>query len=381
MSSPRFYAALALALATTTTGCFFTGPGDSGAGAGGGGTSTDQDVAQYDALKAQLEKNRKQFLTPGATGLNAFGTRLYWLDTSNGAPTLQSYDTTSGDTINYTFVVGDYMVWNYRQSESMIVHADSSLGNVVFHAYAVDSPNKSLGDLTTDPPSPGINWWAYAPDGDTLYYVLTEGMTTLMKWTPGDASPTMLFNLEDLGVKVGEFQDFGVSSGIMVFIESGRVWSLDIAAKTVVPLGNMTESQGASIMSDGVLMSTATGPFFYSYQTKMLRDIASDIAHSGYQLNSTYASAHLFDNGDVTSQNLGFTNYQHIVGYLGDSGLFTFDMDKGTVAPLLLNARDNSTVYTSPVFLDDGSVFVQGLQSSDGAIGFDGPVYELTTKL
>jgi hypothetical protein len=113
----------------------------------------------------------------------------------------------------------------------------------------------------------------------------------------------------------------------------------------------------------------------------MLTDLAAGIAASGYQLNATFSMAHLFNNGAVTTGNPGFTSYQHILGYLANSGLFTYDMDQHTVTPLLLNARDDSVVYTSPVFLDDGSVFVVGLQSTSGDIGADGPVYRLTTKL
>ncbi len=407
MRSSRLLAALAMALATTGIGCFFlgnqsgptgssaTGSGTSGNGGGstgngggatgnggsGGGTSTDKDVAQYNALKAQLDKNRKEFLTPGASGLNGFGTHLYWLDFSNGDPTLQSYGTTSSKTTNYTFSIGDTCSYNYQTSNDIIVTAENTGLGVVFHTFALDSPDTSLGDLTTNPPSNGVEWWAYSPDGGDLYYVLTEGKTTLMKWTPGQATPTMLFNLEDLGVKVGEFEDFTVASGVMVFIESGRVWSLDLTTKVPVPLGNMNESSGADVMSDGVLISTATGPFYYSNTTKMLRDISAAIAKSGYELNATFSQAHLFDNGIVTSDDLGFTSYQDLIGYIGNSGLFTFDLNKGTVAPLLLDALDNSTVYAYPVFLDDGTVFVQGLQSNDGSIGFEGPVYRLVDKL
>jgi len=381
MSSPRLLAALAFAFATATTGCFFVGNNNGATGSGGGATSSDQDVAQYNALQAKLEKNRKEFLTPGASGLNGFGTHLYWLDFTNGNPTLQSYDSATSKTVNYTFSIGDTCTYNYRTSNDIIVNAENTGSNVVFHTFAIDQPGKSLGDLSTDPPSDGVEWWAYSPDGGDLYYVLTEGKTTLMKWTPGNATPTMLFNLEDLGVKVGEFEDFIVASGVMVFIESGRVWSLDLTTKVPVPLGNMNESQGASVMTGGVLISTATGPVYYDNQTKKLRDISAAITASGYELNATFSDAAQFDNGAVTSDDLGFTSYQNIVGYIGNSGIFTLDLDKGTVAPLLLDALDNSIVYAYPVFLDDGTVFVQGLQSSDGAIGFEGPVYELDTKL
>ena len=395
MKSQSLPLAVSFAVAVSTAGCFFlggnnqqstgagaagstggsteTGPSSGGAGGSGGATNANADVAQYQALEAQLDKNRRMFLTPGASGLTGIGTHFYWLDFDTFDPHLHSFESTASLSTDYSFSIGTADTYNWRASDQIIVNAENTGANCVFHVFTIDEKNAHVADLLTDAPGNGVAWWSYSPDGGDLYYVTEEGDTGVWKWSPGGAAPAELFTLESLGVNVGEFEDFIVDSGIMVFIESGRVWSLNLSTQTPVFLGNTTEASGGITLSDGVLVETATGPFFYSYKTKMLRDIGQAIAKSGYKLNNTFASA-----GNYLSD---LTNYQHLVGYIGEQGLFTFDMDTNEVTPLLLSALDDSTVYANPVFLDDGSVFVQGLQSTDGAIGADGPVYELVDKL
>jgi hypothetical protein len=395
MKSQTLPLAFSLAIALSTAGCFFFGnnqqgtgtgtPGGTGASTGstGGSTATGTsaggaggaggDVAQYQALEAQLDKDRMMFLTPGASGLAGIGTHFFWLDFDTFDPHLHSFETTASLSTDYTFSIGTGDTYNWRASDQIIVSAEDTGDNCVFHVFTIDQKNAHVTDVLSDPPGDGLNWWAYSPDKGNVYFVTEEGDTGLWEWTPGSAAPTELFTLESLGVNVGEFEDFIVDSGVMVFIESGRVWSLDLSTQVPVYLGNMTEATGGATLTDGVLIQTDTDVLFYSYTTKTLRDIGQAIDKSGYKINNTFTSS-----GNYLSD---MTNYNHLVGYIGESGLFTFDMDKNKVTPLLLNALDNSTVYASPVFLTDGSVFVQGLMSTDGAIGADGPVYMLTTKL
>jgi hypothetical protein len=219
-------------------------------------------------------------------------------------------------------------------------------------------------------PGGGTKPWTFAPDGQDVYYVTTGTGTTLWKWTPGGSgAPARLFDLEDAGAQIGDFQDFGVDGDTMVFIESGRAWSLDIAAQKATRLGNQAEAQSVYPDHDGVLLATAAGPFFYGYADQRLRDVGAAIAASGFRINATFAGAHLYDQGLARDGSM--------VGYIGKSGVFTFDLGTGEVAPVLLDARDESTVYRHPVILSDGSLFVQGLQSSDGEVGTDGPIYRV----
>jgi hypothetical protein len=364
---------LSLVLAT---GCLATpggGPPPGGDDDGSGSDPSQNDSAQYDALQTRLEANRSMFLPAGPTDLTGYGTRLFWLDFDTFSPSIHSFNTATRTALDYTFGIGTGDDYNFRVSDTYVVTAEDTGDNIVLHAFAIDSAAATSIDVDLPPTGGDVKWWAYAPDGADVYYVTTLDKTAVWKWTPSSGANTMLFNLEDLGVQVGEFQDFGVANGIMVFIESGRIWSLDLTTRQPIPLDNATEATAANQATDGVLALTATGPFWFSYGSKTLRDVAGAIAAASYKLNDTYPTIQ-----DYESE---MTQYQHQVGYIGQDGLFSFDLDANTVTPLLLDARDNSVMYTQPVFLDDGTVFVIGLTSDDGATGADGPVYQLDTKL
>ncbi|MFT3769950.1 MAG: hypothetical protein QM820_31360 [Minicystis sp.] len=359
-----------LALAPALGGCVFFGGNNNNTSSGpSGGDTTEQDIAQYESLQAQLEQHRQVF-TKGASELAGIGTRLFWLEFPTFDPSVHSYDATTSQQVDYTFSIGDGDKYNYRASEKLIVTAEPKGDAVILHAYDIGKSNKLVDDLELPAPGNGVRWWAYAPDQSDVYYVTTNDGTTLWKWTPGKGQPKSLFNLEDTGAEIGEFWDFGVDGNTMIFIESGRIWSLDIAAQKSTWLGNKTEASSAYPDQDGVLFGTATGPFFYGYKNKTLIDVAHAIESSGFSLNTTFASAHLF-NEDLARR-------QSLIGYIGKEGFFTYDLNANKVTPILLNARDNSVVYRYPVILDDGSMFVQGLESTSGATGADGPVFRVT---
>ena len=365
--------ALAALLALGTPGCIFAN-GSGTSGETSGGTTTDADIKQYESLRTQLEAHRKPFLPVGASELQGVATRVFWEQFPTDSPDLYSYEPSSDTRTKYDFSIGVSDDANFRASEDLVVTAENTGDHIVYHTYAAGAANQSLGDLETDPTGDDVKWWAYAPDHGDLYYVVTGDDTALWKWTPkagGDA--TRLFSLEELGLEPGEFEDFGVDSGVMVFIEGGRIWSLDLATKKPVWLGNKTEASGAAWDQQGVLFSTADGPFFYDYSKGSLRDLAAEIQGSSYKLNTTYASAHLYSD-DLTRKGSLF-------GYKGSSGVFTYDLDGGAVTPILLDARDLSTYYRYPVILDEGSFFVVGLESNDGAIGADGQTYTLDYQL
>ncbi|MDI1444488.1 hypothetical protein [Polyangium sp. 6x1] len=162
-------------------------------------------------------------------------------------------------------------------------------------------------------------------------------------------------------MSVGEFWDFGVEGNTAILIESGRVWSLDIAARKATWLKNETQAMAAQWDSKGVFYLSATGPFFYANDTGKNRDIEAEIAASGYELNSTYNAIHEYSQGGARNGD--------DVAYIGRDGLFLFDLGTGKTRPALLNARDNSIVYRNPVLLENGKLFVQGLRRRRAGIG------------
>lgn len=356
-----------LALAPGLVGCVFLGGGGPGDTSTTGNTQ-EQDIAQYESTQSLLEQHREVF-KKNAMEPAGVENRLFWLQFPGFDPTLHSYDATTDQEVHYTFPIGSGDKYNYRASEKIVVTAETGGDKVIYHAYDIAKPEESLGELALPTPGAGVRWWAYAPDQGNMYYVTTEAAATLWKWTPGDAAAKMLFTLQETGAEIGELWDFGVDGNTMIFIESGRIWSLDIAAKKSVWLKNETESTSAYWDSDGVLFSTAKGPFFYSYGSGSLTDIPAAIESSGYQLNDTYKSVHLY--------NQDLARNKSAVGYIGNSGFFTYDMSTKSVKPILLNARDNSVTYRYPVILANGTMFVQGLESTSGAIGADGPLFRV----
>ncbi|HVY47540.1 MAG TPA: hypothetical protein VHB21_16740 [Minicystis sp.] len=361
------------ALTVPLTGCFFVQNGGTGGAGGSGGNTTQADVKQYDDLRAELDQHRSMFLKAGASDLTGIGSKLFWLEFPTYSPTLHAFDTTTNAVVNYGFSIGTADDYNFRASEDLVVRAEVTGGNIVYHAFAVGQANDELGSFALAPPSDEQKWWAYAPDHSDVYVVTTGAETKLLKWTVGQEAPTEVLTFEKIGIQVGEFWDFGVDQGKLVLIESGRIWSVDLATQKPTWLGNKTEADGAWWDAKGVLYESASGPFFFDYATQKTTDVGKAIERSDFEINKTFSTSHLYDGSSSPSlARLG----QH-VGYTAESGIFTYDLDAGEVRPMLLDARDDSMVYASPVFLDDGSVFVKGLVSSDGAIGADGPVYRV----
>jgi hypothetical protein len=306
----------------------------------------------------------------GMSGIAAYNDTLYWYQFQTANPTLHSYDADTKTTIDYGFSIGDSCTYNYRMSSSLVVTADL---NGDYFAYDVTKANSLIAELTVTPPSAEVQWWAYAPDGNNVYYVTTEGGNLLWLWTPPSTTPTQVLDLDQTGATIGEFDDFGVSGNTMVFLADGAVWKLDIAAKKSTFLGNKIEdTTGAEIDTDGVLFPTDDGLEFYTNGTMTLRDLAAAIEASKYRLNTTFATSHVED-----PTRAGYGRYQSRVVYFGQNGIFTFDMSSGAIAPVLLDARDDSTYWAGIAMLANGTLYTTGLQSNEGDIGTDGPVYSV----
>jgi len=351
-------------------GCTASGKG------GAPADPTAADIDQWNRLAAKLDGGRTVFRDTGIGDGVAVGNQLFWLDTSSFNPVLNRYDHPSGGKIRYGFSIGDSDLWNYRASATLVVTADPLASPVTYHAYDANATASEVAATTLpDPLLAGSRWAAYAVSGNTVYFVDDgmPGVTALLKWVPGSgAPPTQVTTLESAGAQIGSFQDFGVSGDTMVFIETGRIWKLGISANQAVWLGNATEVSGdVDIADDGVMFSTASGLMFFSYATKALTNVSDRIDANAYQVNVTYASAakYLQD----------FSRYKGYVLYVGNYGLFGYDLAKDLIVPILLspNSATLRIDYQAPVALDDGTAFVVGLTSTDGAVGADGPTYEV----
>ena len=366
-------------LACLCTGCLIpvTPSGDDGDD--DGSNQAQMDVDQWNQLVTQDDARRMPFLD-GNTNIGALapvGNQLFYEDETNYSPVLYRYDHASGATLKYQFSIGGGDDANDRESANLVVTADDSDDPVTFNAYDSNSANQ-LVDSTQLPAPEGAKWDAYAVDGQTVYFVdqSTEGATTLLRWTPGEGqAPAAVTTLETDGVDVGEFEDFDVSGNTMVFVESGRIWSLDLTTQHATWLMNMTQVNGnVDFETDGVMFDTEDGALqFFAYATNTLTDVSAKIDTHAFPLNATFAGASNYD-GDADG---GFARWGNDVLYIGQDGLFAYDLVADSITAIVLepDLADLRIDYRFPVALDDGTVFVTGLTSNDGAIGADGPTY------
>jgi hypothetical protein len=350
---------------------------DGGGGSDGGAVDTSS--CDYNSLEATLSARSSMFLGPNVQNLAAVGTELYWYDTTNYAPVLDSDSDGSGATLAYTFDVGDSIDdANYVASISLVVTAQPTDSGVTYYAYDPTRVNHLVGSTMTSAPD-GASYWAYAVDGDNVYLVMTDqnGDNALIKWVPrvGSAQKTIT-TLESAGVTVGEFDAFGVSGNTMVFIASGALWSLDIPSNKATPLMNTTEvsaSGSVDFESDGVMFATDTDLMFFEYASSKLLDISDEINSSTSIPCATGMGA--------SNYSTDFTRWgSAVVVYIGQNdGVFAFNMTSRVITPVLLPPQNTNTTiqYRYPVALSDGKLFVTGLTSDDGSTGAEGPTLEV----
>jgi hypothetical protein len=326
-------------------------------------------VDAWNAKVAELDARRSAFLGKQVQDLAPAGSTLYWYDTTNFDFKLMRWDGQAK--LGYTFSIGRGDDHNYRASQHIVVTADGSSQDVAYRAYSASSPNQLI-DQVTLPKSVGAKWHAYAVDSQSVYIMHD---TALKKWQPGSGTLTTVTTLASAGVQAGEFWDFGVAGNTMVFIESGRVWSMDLAANRATWLMNMTEAAGhVDFRPDGVLFDTATGLSFYDYAQSKLVDIKAKIDANPLKLSDVYTTAAKFDTD--------FTRYKQHAIYIGNMGVFAYDIKADKITPLLLSPvrADLRIDYRYPVALDNGLLFVTGLTSTSGATGADGPTYQVDLK-
>jgi hypothetical protein len=271
--------------------------------------------------------------------------------------------------VNYTFKAGTE--GNVIGSDDTLVTASREGDTVTYRAYTASQANALRASIALPAPTDEQKWWAYSVDEKGDVYIVTTGdHTTLLRWTPG-AQPTTVAILEEHGVQVGIFFDLMVYKNKALFIESGRLWMMDLTTLAAKWLGNKTEISGP-VSTDGlnVLYTAADGPYYVAGETVV--NIKEAIASSGYKLNDTFATLHEYNGGAVL--------YKGRIVYHGQGGMFEYSIAKQTVKPLLIEPRiaGKRVDYIDPQIVDEaGTLYITGLESESGAVGADGPVYSL----
>lgn len=334
----------------------------------------NRDIEHYNQTQLELDEARDEFLGEDAGELFPAGNRLYWLEFRNWAPTFHSWDAESDQRVNHGFSVGEGTRYNFRASSEAVAVAEEDFDGIIYHVYDATQEQTEITTVEFPSPSDEQRWWAYDVSGSDLYVITTGEETSLFRTSPG-GEPVLVTTLESAGCNVEEFWDFGVSGGTLVFIESGRLWSLDLPSNRATWLENETEISGwVNFTHEGALFEAYDGLYFFDYDTAELLDIAAEIAAAEYQLNETYQSTHLYFEG--------FSWYRDSLVYIGSGGVFAYNMASRAVTPILLEPRMGDTsdvriVYRYPVVLDNGLLFVTGLTSESGSVGAEGPVFRV----
>ncbi len=196
-------------------------------------------------------------------------------------------------------------------------------------------------------------------------YVVVAGdaETAMYRWTP-PGRPSRLWSFEELGYDLGEFMAFGVEDGVMVFIESGRIWRGTVDDGRAEWLGNETQVTGSvSFDATGVMWGAGDGALWFvdleGDPTPV--NLSAAVRASPWRLNDTYATAHHIG-GD------GFWRQGDTVVYEAFDGIWAVDVSDLSFTPLVLEDPDVPARWLDPVMLRDGTVFVTQIVSADGPV-------------
>ena len=159
----------------------------------------------------------------------------------------------------------------------------------------------------------------------------------------------------------------------MFLIESGRLWSIDLAGRTADFLENEHEVRGAAFADHGVVFAESDETLsFYRFDDGVTIDVRQGILDSGYRLNDTFRAAHEWRGG-------GYSLFGQWVVYRGSRGIFAYSLLTGEVRPVLLEPHGGEirVDYRRPTIVDSGVMFIVGLESASGAVGATGPVWRV----
>ena len=346
-------------------------------GGGGSGTQTqEEDIAEFESLRAELEAKREVFQKGPAQDFQAAGNILFWTEAAAGNPVLHSFDQASGATTNYTFP--PYLVapsspnpidnLNFIGSTSIIVTMNVLDGAQV---YSVGQPENKLGKWTLPAPPYGQKWWSYGVNGGDVYAAILEGEKLhLKKWTTAGAE-TDVAVFDDLIAPntLGEFHNFAVSGTTLIFDEGSRIWIAELGDAKAKWVQNDNEAGSADFEKGGAVYSQSADFWQYDAATDSRVNLSDKIRGNEYQMNETFKEAH------YPVANTTWCKSGSKIIYEANYGIFSYDIATDTVKPLVLDARDNSIVYKYPTALENGTLFVKGLESQSGATGADGPTF------
>jgi hypothetical protein len=358
-------------------GCLFGGGNDDG-DSGSPQQDLERDIEQFNELTETLDTHREEALSKSAMYPRAVGNHLFWLQFAGWAPTLHSHDHGSDTRTNYQFSVGEGDDFNFEASTSVVATAEPKGNEVVYRAYAANAADEVLGVLTLDAPPTEAKWWDYKVVGDSVFIVEEiEDEHWLRRWDPATGgAPTDIVSLEGAsGAAVGEFWTFAIHGNTMIYVESGRIWKLDLNSKQASWVQNEQQVLAGAFDDSIAIYDQSGGLVAFSFDTADVTNLSERIV-DGFELNETFSSAHHYNGND-------FFLWRDQLVYTANSGVFAYGLQDGIVTPILLEPRPEVSggdriTYRYPVVLDSGLLFVTGLTSSSGSVGADGPIYQVS---
>lgn len=360
---------LAVLACTFAAGCWLQPADGLTAVDGGLGPNSDD-------MRVELDRHRSEFLPKQADEHFAAGARLYWLQSGTLIPTLRSVNVVTGEQIAYGFSIGvDGSNFAYKASEQMVATVTQRGQVLTYSAYAAGERKALLGEFDVPAPTDEQRWWPFCVDGNTMYFADNVGGGHVYRWAPNQATPQEVLQLAPAGINLGVLLELGVENGQLLVLESGRLWSINLATRQARWLKNRQEADQISFDSSGILFRTPEGLFFEDATSPgSLRNVSAEIM----QIQSPVVDSEWAHRDD--EQQAALNNGQVI--YVGWSGVFVYGLSNHTVKPVLLEPSFAVTGqridYRNPQLTSDGSLFVTGLQSESGALGAEGPVYRVS---
>jgi hypothetical protein len=323
------------------------------------------DIDEYNALAAELEQHRDEFLGEIADEPFAADGWVYWLEFRSFDPTLHRARPDGSARLDYSFSIGTGDDYNAAASGELVVHAEPSTDTVEYQVYAAGEPAAVVETLSLPRPL-DANWWPYAVDGSNWWIMIEDASETVLL---RDGEPVL--TLEELGMAPEVLQGLHARGGALLVIESGRIWLVEPDELRARWLGNTTEARAAALDATTVVFSTAEGLFAFDRGSGSTVTLDDRIEAAGEPLNETFGRVHVPTDG-------GWDFAHGIVWYESQVGIHAYAIASDTVWPLLLEPRpeasDVRVSYRDPLAVDE-QVVVLALESASGAVGADGPIY------